>query len=96
MVWLLIFIVNKSTPSDSTASGAPGFSTADPSLGSFFKDVSAAPQLSVKTGGTGEDLAATLETWSSQLDRFETRAAEYDDLLDTMGSGSEAEAEADP
>lgn len=82
--------------SDSTASGAPGFSTADPSLGSFFKDVSAAPQLSVKTGGTSEDLAATLETWSSQLDRFETRAAEYDDLLDTMGSGSEAEAEADP
>ena len=44
-------------------------------------------------GGTGEDFAATLETWSSQLDRFESRAAEYDDLLNMMGSESEAETE---
>ena len=81
------------TPSDTTTSATPGFSAADPSLGSFFKDVSAAPQLSVAAGGPGEDFAATLETWSSQLDRFESRAAEYDDLLNMMGSESEAETE---
>ena len=81
------------THSDTTTSATPGFSAADPSLGSFFKDVSAAPQLSVAAGGAGEDFAATLETWSSQLDRFESRAAEYDDLLNMMGSESEAETE---
>ena len=72
---------------------SPGISAADPSLGSFFKDVSAAPQLSVATAGPGEDVVATLETWSSQLDKFESRAAEYDDLLTMMGSGSEAETD---
>ena len=81
------------THSDTTTSATPGFSAADPSLGSFFKDVSAAPQLSVAAGGAGEDFAATLETWGSQLDRFESRAAEYDDLLNMMGSESEAETE---
>ena len=45
------------------------------------------------TAGPGEDVVATLETWSSQLDKFESRAAEYDDLLTMMGSGSEAETD---
>ena len=45
------------------------------------------------TAGAGEDVGATLETWSSQLDKFESRAAEYDDLLNMMGSGSEAETD---
>jgi len=79
--------------SDTSTSATPGFSAADPSLGSFFKDVSAAPRLSVATAGAGEDAGASLETWSSQLDKFESRAAEYDDLLNMMGSGSEAETD---
>ena len=67
-----------------------GFPTADLSLGSFFKDVSAAPQLSTLPGpGPGAGVPA--ESWSCQLDTFETRMAEYDDLLNQMGSGSEAE-----
>ena len=67
-----------------------GFPTADLSLGSFFKDVSAAPQLSTLPG-PGPGAGDPAESWSCQLDTFETRMAEYDDLLNQMGSGSEAE-----
>ena len=56
--------------SPTTTSATPGFRSADPSLGSFFKDVSAAPQLSEATARPGEDVVATLETWNSQLDKF--------------------------
>ena len=34
---------------------------------------------------------AQAEVWSSQLYRFEAAAADYDELLLGMGSGSEAE-----
>jgi len=71
-------------------SGGAGFPTADLSLGSFFKDVSAAPQLSTLPG-PGPGAGDPAESWSCQLDTFETRMAEYDDLLNQMGSGSEAE-----
>ena len=64
-------------------------SSADPTLGSFFKEVSAAPQLATITGTS--DLGSQAETWSQQLDTFESRMSEYDDLLNQMGSGSEAE-----
>ena len=67
-----------------------GFPSADLSLGSFFKDVSAAPQLSTLPG-PGPGAGDPAESWSCQLDTFETRMAEYDDLLNQMGSGSEAE-----
>jgi len=80
------------TQTDASASGASGFSSTDPTLGSFFKDVSAAPQLNTLTTATG-DLGHQLQTWSSQLDTFETRMQEYDDLLNQMGSGSEAETD---
>ena len=61
----------------------------DPTLGSFFKDVSAAPQLSSLP--PPEDLTYQAENWSSQIHTFESRMAAYDELLSQMGSGSEAE-----
>jgi len=77
--------------SENPSNTPAGFSSAaDPSLGSFFKDVSAAPQLSTLTSG-GEDIGHQMETWSCQLDSFESRMADYDDLLNQMGSCSEAE-----
>ena len=58
-------------------------------IGSFFKDVSAAPQLSsLPVAG---DLGHQAEIWSSQINTFESSLADYDDLLNQMGSGSEAE-----
>jgi len=71
------------------AGSEAGPSTQDPTLGSFFKEVSAAPQLaSLPQPGP---LAHQAEVWSSQLHSFEAAAADYDELLLGMGSGSEAE-----
>ena len=81
-----------SDPGDFTFSEGPAggaISSTDPTLGSFFKDVSAAPQLSsLPPPG---DLSHQAEIWSSQIDTFESRMADYDELLNQMGSGSEAE-----
>ena len=78
--------------SDASTSAPIGFSPAsssDPSLGSFFKDVSAAPQLTTLTEQT--DLVSQMESLSQQLDNYESRMNEYDDLLQMMGSGDEAD-----
>jgi len=62
--------------------------TSDPTLGSFFKEVSSAPVLnSLPVAGVENQL----DMWSSQLNSFEASLAEYDDLLNQIGSGSEAE-----
>lgn len=74
------------------AEGAAGLSSSDPTLGSFFKEVSAAPQLTSLP--SGNNLTDQVEMWSSQLNTFEASLQGYDDLLNQMGSGSEAEQEA--
>ena len=78
----------------------------DPTLGSFFKEVSAAPQLNSLTGAA--PLLDQADLWSSQLVSYQVffqstqkqmesthlcqeSLAGYDDLLNQMGSGSEAE-----
>merc|ERR1711874_291186 len=71
--------------------GAAGLSSSDPTLGSFFKEVSAAPQLT--SFPSGNNLTDQVEMWSSQLNTFEASLQGYDDLLNQMGSGSEAEQE---
>lgn len=71
--------------------GAAGLSSSDPTLGSFFKEVSAAPQLT--SFPSGNNLTDQAEMWSSQLNTFEASLQGYDDLLNQMGSGSEAEHE---
>jgi len=73
------------------AEGASGLSSSDPTLGSFFKEVSAAPQLTSLPQGS--NLTEQVEIWSSQINTFEASLLEYDDLLNQMGSGSEAEQE---
>ena len=64
-------------------------SSSDPTLGSFFKEVSAAPQLTSLPPAS--NLTDQAEMWSSQLNTFEANLQGYDDLLNQMGSGSEAE-----
>jgi len=71
-----------------TSADAPGTVT-DPTLGSFFKEVSAAPQLNSLTGPA--PLLDQADLWSSQLVSYQESLAGYDDLLNQMGSGSEAE-----
>jgi len=71
-----------------TSTDAPGTVT-DPTLGSFFKEVSAAPQLNSLTGAA--PLLDQADLWSSQLVSYQESLAGYDDLLNQMGSGSEAE-----
>jgi len=76
-------------PPPSVESGAGVSSTSDPTLGSFFKEVSAAPQLNSLTGAA--PLLDQADLWSSQLASYQDSLACYDDLLSQMGSGSEAE-----
>jgi len=71
--------------------GAGGHSSTDPTLGSFFKEVSSAPHLTSLPPGA--NLSDQVEMWSSQLNTFEASLQGYDDLLNQMGSGSEAEQE---
>merc|ERR1719460_859041 len=71
-----------------TSADAPGTVT-DPTLGSFFKEVSAAPQLNSLTGAA--PLLDQPDLWSTQLVSYQESLAGYDDLLNQMGSGSEAE-----
>ena len=57
----------------------------------FFKEVSSAPHLTSLPPGA--NLSDQVEMWSSQLNTFEASLQGYDDLLNQMGSGSEAEQE---
>jgi len=86
-------MVDLKTPfaQQAAADGAAGLSSSDPTLGSFFKEVSAAPQLT--SFPDGSNLTDQVEMWSSQINTFEASLLEYDDLLNQMGSGSEAEQE---
>lgn len=86
-------MVDLKTPFAAQASteGQGTSSTSDPTLGSFFKEVSAAPSLhSLSVAPT---IVAQAYMWSSQLLSYQESLAEYDDLLNQMGSGSEAEQE---
>merc|ERR1712106_974287 len=86
-------MVDLKTPfaQQAAAEGAAGLSSSDPTLGSFFKEVSVAPQLT--SFPDGSNLTDQVEMWSSQLNTFEASLQGYDDLLNQMGSGSEAEQE---
>lgn len=85
-------MVDLKTPfAQQTTSTMEGAGTSsDPTLGSFFKEVSAAPHLASLSSHPMVDQA---DMWSSQINNFEASLAEYDDLLNQMGSGSEAEQE---
>merc|ERR1712059_22578 len=85
-------MVDLKTPfAQQTTSTMEGAGTSsDPTLGSFFKEVSAAPHLASLSSHPMMDQA---DMWSSQINNFEASLAEYDDLLNQMGSGSEAEQE---
>jgi len=63
----------------------------DPTLGAFFKDVSHAPSLPSFSGAA--PLVDQADMWSNQLLSYQENLNEYDDLLNQMGSGSEAEQE---
>ena len=61
----------------------------DPSLGSFFKEVSHAPSL--PSLPSAEPLADCLQSWTQQLSTFESSLQDYDELLNQIGSSSEQE-----
>jgi hypothetical protein len=69
--------------------GAAGMSGPDPSLGSFFKEVSHAPSL--PSLPPSEPLADCLQTWTNQLPAYESNLNEYEELLNQIGSSSEQE-----
>merc|ERR1719228_126787 len=85
-------MVDLKTPfaAQSSVEGDAATST-DPTLGSFFKEVSAAPPLSSLAGAAPIENQADM--WSSQLLSYQDSLAGYDELLNQMGSGSEAEQE---
>lgn len=76
-------------PSVYTTEGASGLSGPDPSLGTFFKEVSHAPSL--PSLPAPEPLADCLQAWTDQLSTFESNLNEYDELLNQIGSSSEQE-----
>lgn len=77
-------------PSSYVAEGATGCVTGpDPSLGSFFKEVSHAPSL--PSLPSAEPLADCLQSWTQQLSTFESSLQDYDELLNQIGSSSEQE-----
>lgn len=83
-------MVDLKTPfADQTAAEGGHGGSSDPTLGSFFKDVSAAPSLSSFCGAA--PLMNQADMWSSQLLSYQENLNQYDDLLNQMGSGSEAE-----
>ncbi len=69
--------------------GAAGMSGPDPSLGSFFKEVSHAPSL--PSLPPSEPLADCLQSWTNQLPAYESNLNEYEELLNQIGSSSEQE-----
>jgi len=77
-------------PSSSAEGSSVGGTGTDPSLGSFFKDVSSAPSLQSLPNATGP-IRETLQTWHSQIDTFESNMQQYEDFLDDIGSASELE-----
>jgi len=86
-------MVDLKTPfaQQAAAEGASALSSSDPTLGSFFKEVSTAPQLT--SFPESSNLSDQVEMWSSQINTFEASLVEYDELLNQMGSGSEPEQE---
>jgi len=85
-------MVDLKTPfADQTALEGGHGGSSDPTLGSFFKDVSAAPPLT--SFGGAAPILHQADMWSSQLQSYQEDLNQYDDLLNQMGSGSEAEQE---
>lgn len=73
-------------PSSSEVLGSSG---SDPTLGTFFKEVSGAPALTSLDGTS--PLGEHMSDVKDKLSLFEASLMGYDDLLNTMGSGSELE-----
>jgi hypothetical protein len=86
-------MIDLKTPFAAQASSAEGSSTGggDTTLGSFFKDVSAAPNLS-SLPQAGLPFRETMTSWSSELTRFEADLQQYDDLLEECGSTSDIDS----
>jgi len=84
-------MIDLKTPFAQPSSSAEGSSTGtEPTLGSFFKDLSDAPSLQ-SLPNAGASLRETLDSWNSQLSCFEASLNNYDELLDDIGSASELE-----
>jgi len=82
-------MIDLKTPFAAQASSADGSSTGgDTSLGTFFKDVSVAPNLT-SLPPSGRPIRETLTSWSSELTKFEADLQQYDDLLEECGSTSD-------
>jgi len=75
-------------PSSSEILGSSG---SDPTLGTFFKEVSGAPALTSLDGTS--PLVDHISDYKDKISLFEADLVGYDDLLNTMGSGSELEDE---
>jgi len=85
-------MIDIKTPFAAQASSAEGSSAGgDTTLGSFFKDVSAAPNLS-SLPLAGQPLRDTMTSWSNELDRFEADLQQYDDFIDECGSTSDIDS----
>jgi len=63
----------------------------DPTLGSFFKDVSSAPSLQ-SLPISAIPIKETLQTWGSQLSTFESNLHQYDDMLEDFGSNTQIDS----
>jgi len=82
-------MIDLKTPFATQASSNEGSSAgADTTLGSFFKDVSAAPNLR-SLPAAGAPLRDTVTSWSNELYRFEEDLQNYDELLEECGSASD-------
>eukprot|EP00088_Acartia_fossae_P070172 TRINITY_DN9327_c0_g1_i9.p1 TRINITY_DN9327_c0_g1~~TRINITY_DN9327_c0_g1_i9.p1 ORF type:complete len:560 (-),score=93.02 TRINITY_DN9327_c0_g1_i9:582-2261(-) len=85
-------MIDLKTPFATQASSVEGSSAgADNTLGSFFKDVSAAPNL-MSLPPSGLPLRDTMSSWTTELNRFESDLQQYDDLLDECGSASDIDS----
>jgi len=85
-------MVDLKTPFAAQASGSDAFLGSygsEPTLGTFFKEVSGAPPLSSLSGSS--PLVDHISRVSDKITMFESNLVEYDDLLNQLGSGSELE-----
>jgi len=73
----------------STSGDGSGGGSTDPTLGSFFKEVSSAPTL--QSLAPAPPIGETFDSLSNQLFAFESNLNQYDDMLEECGSNSQLE-----
>jgi len=73
----------------STSGDGSGGGSTDPTLGSFFKEVSSAPTL--QSLAPAPPIGVTFDSLSNQLFAFESNLDQYDDMLEECGSNSQLE-----